>query len=599
MNRAQVVLSVLALTLLSGLVGCDVAVVAILATKGKKSNSTSTPPPPDLSYALWVANFASPAAAAAEAGNLDSNGGNPSSAIWHFVGRGTQTQIWSGLLAGNNTVLIQGPLTQAYNIDTFERLDANGAVVEVPTSSNVYANSTVNSKASAAGVMDGKQAVTVTTDPTHIPCIFALFTQPLNSVRIRLWGASQTSGDCVWFAHEELSNSVVIGGTAANSSGTLYTTFLDPSASPAPQTWLLPINPDGTLGSLWSVSTSANASGSMSVALDSSGNLFMASNLSNGNILLQKYLGGATPAQWPANYSGVTAAGVNVVGPHGLAVASNVPLLTSSGTNGTAIFLAAGQGTTGSHTVARYEDIPNLAPPPPFVGSQAWTPSTVADPASHPTTWSGIAISGSSDVLTTGNLTNSGTGNIEILTEDRALASASGTVNWPTTTPLPTTGGGAATNNGNAIGADGQGFSYVAGFFGSTANGRDSVLLRYKVSDGSGLTTMYHNGVSAGSLSFAGANEFMDVAVDTDGTTYVVGYITQNNLVPSPGTVTSWWIGKFSPTGLVPLWSATFNNGIGNDQAVSVSLSGNFVYVTGSQTVTGPKSGLRVYKFVK
>jgi YD repeat-containing protein len=175
---------------------------------------------------------------------------------------------------------------------------------------------------------------------------------------------------------------------------------------------------------------------------------------------------------------------------------------------------------------------------------------------------------------------------------------------WPTTTPLPTTGGGTSANNGNAVGADGQGFAYVAGNFGSAGNGKDSVMLRYKVADGSGLTTMYHNGVSSGSLAFTGANEFMDVAVDTDGTTYAVGYITQANLVSTTatGSVTSWWIGKFSPSGLVPIWAATFNFGTGSDQALSVSISGNFIYVVGSETVpagAGMKLGLRVLKFVK
>ena len=602
MRRARLVLSVSLVTLLSGLLGCDVAVVAILAARGnKKNNSTSTPPPPDLSYALWVANFATPADATAAATALTTNGGNPSNPPWSFVGQATATQIWKGLPAGKNSILIQGPLTQAYNIDTFESLDANDAVVEVPLSTNVYANSAVDTAATplknGSGMLDGVPVTTLITDSAHTPCVFALFSKSVSSARVRLWGASQAAGDCVWTAHQELTNSIVVGGAAANSTGTIYTTFVDPSASPSPQSWLMPFNPNGSAGSLFSVSTNASPSGGISVAVDATDNLFMASNLPTGQIQLQKYAGGATPAQWPAQFIGVGGGGTNSVGPHGLAVASNVPLLASSGTMGTAIFIAAGQGTTGSHTMARFDDTPNLTPPPPFVGTQVWGPVPLADPASKSTTWSGVATSGSSNVLITGNLSNTGSGNIEILTENRAMDT--GTVLWPS--PITTTGGGASTNNGNAIGADGQGFAYVAGNFGSAVNGKDSVLLRYKVSDGSGLTTLYHNGAGGGAFDFAGANEFLDIAVDTDGTAYVVGYVTQSNLVSTTaaGAVTSWWIGKFPPGALVPIWTATFNFGVGNDQALNVSICGNFVYVVGPETFTGPKTGLRVLKFVK
>jgi hypothetical protein len=199
--------------------------------------------------------------------------------------------------------------------------------------------------------------------------------------------------------------------------------------------------------------------------------------------------------------------------------------------------------------------------------------------------------------LTTGDLRNNSSGNVELFTQNRSMAT--GSVTWPS--PVVTSGGGAATNNGNAIGVDTSGFAYVAGNYGSASNGKDSVLLRYKVLDGSGLTTLYQNGVSSGSLNFSGANEFLDVAVDTDGTLYAVGYVTQSNLVSTTasGAVTSWWIGKYSPSGLVQLWTATFNFGVGNDRAISVSLSGNFVYVMGAETFTGPKTGTRVLKFVK
>lgn len=176
---------------------------------------------------------------------------------------------------------------------------------------------------------------------------------------------------------------------------------------------------------------------------------------------------------------------------------------------------------------------------------------------------------------------------------------ATGALVWPT--PVVTTGGATTGSNGNAIAVDSQGFAYVAGRFGSVANGKDSILLRYNVADGAGLTMLYQNGVSSGSLSFSGSNEFLGAAIDSDGSIYVVGYVTHTDLVSTTavGAVTSMWIGKFPPASGVPVWTATFNAGTGNDQAISVSLSGAFVYVVGQNAVPGPKNGLRVFKFVK
>lgn len=581
MKQTRLFLSFLAATLLSGLIGCDVAVVAVLASRSKSSGS-STAPAPDLSYELYVANFANPAAAAAEQGKLQANGGNPSSATWTFVGRATATTIWTTIPAGNNSALIQGPLTQVYNIDAFERLNANKAVVEVPIVANIFSNQAIVSPASAGDRLDGQAATTDITNPAHIPCIFAFFTQNIGLLRVRIWGANQTSGDCVWSNKHELANAdnFVVGGAVANSSGTLYTTYTDTTLS---QSELLTFASDGTK-SVPPTQVAANASttGNLCPRVDSSGNLFIAASLSTGQIQLQKYAAGSAPAQWTTLYTGVAAGGVNQVGSNGLGLANNVPLLSSPGTSGSVLFIAGGQGVIGSHTLARFDDTPNAGT---FVPVLVWGPKTVADPSSSPTSWSGVATSGTTDVLTTGNLSNTTTGNIEIYTQDSAMDT--GNLVWPS--PVTSTSGGAATNSGKAISIDGQGSTYVAGNFGSAAGGKDSVLLRYKISDGSGLATLYKNS------TFIGPNEFLGIAVDADGTSYVAGYVTLSEL----SSTTSMWIGKFPPAGGPPLWTATFNNGVGNDQAISVSLSGAYVYVVGQNTVAGPKNGMRVFKFLK
>lgn len=73
--------------------GCDIVFVVLAADgvfskKSSKSSSSSPPPPPNVSYSVYVANFASPTAANTEKGNLDSdaNGGNPSAATWTLLG---------------------------------------------------------------------------------------------------------------------------------------------------------------------------------------------------------------------------------------------------------------------------------------------------------------------------------------------------------------------------------------------------------------------------------------------------------------------------------------------------------------------------------
>lgn len=580
--------------------GCDVVFV-VLAAEGKFSkkksddNSSTAPAPPDVSYAVYVGNFATPSDASTEQGVLDSdaNGGNPSASTWQFLGRRSATSSWTTIPGGMNAVLIQGPLTRLYNIDAFERLDANGAVVEVPSAAGIYNNRTITSPSNASGMLDGVASATVISDPAHIPCIFARFTQPISAMRIRIWGPNQTSGDCVWTNAHSLANADAfqVGGAAANGTGTIYTTYVDTTLG---QSFLLSFAPDGTKNAPVNIALNASSAGGISSAVDSSSNVFVASALSTGQIAIQKFASGVSPFQWSTVYIGNSGSGTNVIRPNGLAVANNVPLLSSPGTNGTAVFLAGGQGPSGLHTLVRFDDTPSAGT---FTSSLVWGPKILGDPSSNSTGWSAVSTAGATNVLTTGNLTNTVSGKIEILSQDSTLDT--GNVIWPS--PISTTGGGAATNIGAAIGADGQGFAYVAGNFGSAANGKDSVLLRYNLSDGTGLTTLYQNGVTSGSLNFTGANEFLGAAVDTDGTTYIVGYITQTNLVSTTaaGAVTSWWIGKFSSTGLVPVWTATFNNGVGSDQGISLSLSGNFVYVVGSQTVTGPKTGLRVFKFVK
>lgn len=559
--------------LLLTLPGCDVGVAVYALTRSNKSSSSGPPssPPVDRSYALFVANFASPAAAATEATNLNTNGGQPDRTTWTFVGTATATQIWTGLPANMNTALIQGPLTQVYNIDTFERLDANDAVVEVPTSTNVFANSAISGTtpiANASGPLDGVPVTTITTDPTHFPCVLAFFTQNIASLRVRIWGASQTSGDCVWSNHDELAgtDTFVVGGSAVNSSGVLYTSYVDTTAG---QTWLLPFQSNGTKQAPISVlSLNASASSSVSVAIDSSDSVFVAASVTGGGIQLQKFASGATTPAWGT----VFASGNNQISPQGLAVASNAPL--HLGGTGSVIIFAGSQDTTGTHSIVRYDDVLTAGS---FIGT-----FTVSDTSGKATGWSAAAISDTLDILTTGDFGKTTSGNIEVFTQSSTLP---GAVVWPTPT-ITTFGGGAPANKGNAIGSDTQGFAYVAGYLGGTTNVRDSVLLRYNLSDGSGLTTLYLN------TKFSGQNEFVGLAVDTDGTCYVVGYVTLS------GT-TSMWIGRFPPSGASPLWTATFNNGVGSDQAINVSISGNFIYVVGQEIVTGPKNGMRVFKFVK
>jgi hypothetical protein len=88
-----------------------------------------------------------------------------------------------------------------------------------------------------------------------------------------------------------------------------------------------------------------------------------------------------------------------------------------------------------------------------------------------------------------------------------------------------------------------------------------------------------------------GDDEILDIALDTDGSIYAVGYETVS------GQGQNIWVRKYD-TNLNPVWTRTHDGGVGNDRAISVAIHGDQVVVAGYETVSGglTKFVLRVYQ---
>jgi outer membrane protein assembly factor BamB len=141
---------------------------------------------------------------------------------------------------------------------------------------------------------------------------------------------------------------------------------------------------------------------------------------------------------------------------------------------------------------------------------------------------------------------------------------------------------------GQAIALDGSGNIYVGGFAGTDTNGRDGLLLRY-TDTGAFSNAALFTGPAGGD------DEILDIAVDSDGFIYAVGYET----VTSQGE--NMWIRKYeydtNNNEFNTIWTRTHDGGFGNDRAISVAISGSNLVVAGYETNSGgqTKLVLRVY----
>src|SRR4030095_9199645 len=114
---------------------------------------------------------------------------------------------------------------------------------------------------------------------------------------------------------------------------------------------------------------------------------------------------------------------------------------------------------------------------------------------------------------------------------------------------------------GRTIALDSVGNLLLAGSLGTAAEGRNSVLMRYGSDGFLSAATTYIGPAN-------GDDEILDIAADTDGSIYAVGYETVS------GQGENMWVRKYDAN-LNPVWTRTHHGGFGNDRAISVAIHGS------------------------
>jgi len=186
MKRTRVAGLLAALVLLSGLLGCDVAVVAALASKKKGGSSSTAAPAPDTTFRLWVSELGA-ITGAAEQATLLGNHGDPD-AKWVPVtpvpatGSGEYTMP-PATAGGFNAILIQATDLQVYEVDAFEIIDATGTTMAAPAT--VFAGNVTGALSLAQGYPDGLGLVTAAT-ATDRAFVFMKHSAPITRFHLSL-----------------------------------------------------------------------------------------------------------------------------------------------------------------------------------------------------------------------------------------------------------------------------------------------------------------------------------------------------------------------------------------------------------------------------
>lgn len=557
MKRARL----LAFLLIPLTAGCDIAVVAVLATR-KGGSKNSSPPAPDPSYFVWVADLTG-VIDATEANDINTAGGVPTPK-WTLLTSATSSGEFT-MPAGNfNGVLVQVTQAQAYELDAFEVLDATGTTIAVPGA--VFADA-VTVPGPATGAPNGV-TTTLTGTSTNNAFVFMHHSAFITTFRVNIWKPlSRGGGDLEWTATYGLGGNQTAGGADVNSAGMTYLTMKDGNS-----VFLLRYNSSGVVvqddntiaSDLSSIASSVSATvGSSSVAIDrSTDDVFIASTVGAGDIRLQKWVGNHFAAAWGGDV--VSSAGVDRVEANGLALDSNGDLI-----------LAGGFDTQGVSKVQPYiKKFSKSGPSDLWTGSPP--PAYLAD--INDNYWYGVATTGTNSIIATGNMSPTlGLGTINIQTQ-RLLDNSptSVTETWADNVP----DAGNSLGIGRSVGVDSAGNIYVAGSY--THTDLDGIILKY--TSGAPPASVHVRSTRVGN------DEILDIVVEPDGTIYAVGYETNANedLV----------LMKILPNNSIA-WKRTFDRGVGNDRGVSVCTTATRVIVVGEVTVGAGNKDIHVRSYVK
>lgn len=590
MNRARWCVSGLLLTLLSGLLGCDVAVVALLASKGGSSSSKSPAAfTPDVTFRLWVAELGG-AAGTVQEGLIRTNNGDPDPGTWTQIPVGTTSGEFTmptPATTGFNAILIQATDAQVYEIDAIEVIDATGTTTETAAAGTTFGSANLVADFSKAqGAPNGVGLATLAT-PTERSFVFFKRTAAITTFRINLWrqGASRSSGDVEWAQTLARGGDQKAGGAAVNSLGKTYLSFKEGVS-------LLMVRYDnvGNIvdhlpgpGQVTSLETSVPSSGTASIAVNRATNdVFVATTYDPGNIALYRFFGdNRIPSD---SDNSIATSGLDLVEANGLTLNSDGDLIVA----GAADFgmLAGGVG----HYLRKHDKgtLDNMwgfttPPAPPNDGTTSPRPTYNYAVAAD------VDGSGNRIIYPTGDLNTILTLGSEdaYTTKVRDLATASNPTGAVTELwASQIQGSGTRPARGQAIGVDGNHNVYVAGF--CTGTGLDSFIVTY---DGSAAPTPA--AIAFFNLTRTGNDEFLDVAVEPDGTVYATGYETN-------GTQDEDLVLYKIAANRAIVWKRTVNGSANlKDRGVQVISTPTHVMVVGELGIAAGNIDIHVRKYVK
>ncbi len=564
------------------LAGCDVAVVAILASRSDKSSSSSAAPAPDTSSKIWLADLSALTAGQldAEQAALAAAGGVPSTPLWTAAPVSLTSTFEIDLaalaLAGPfDTVLVQCPKAQPYSLDAFEVLGANDIVLETGAIAGIRSNffGTPNE---GAGFPNGVTATSNVGVPANDRAfLFCRFATAFTRVRVSLWTptAGPGPGDVEWAAQYQRNGDQIVSGAAVNSSNQVHASFREGAIYGLLRYGSDGLRTDVNGNEFEAVDISAATVGSASVAIDAADAVLIAvtrtAGADTGNIRIRKYSADLTAPLWGAAGRDFITTGVDRVEWNALAILQTSNDVVVAG----GVEFGVGQGI--GHFMRRLES---------SNGNDLWTGTPPPPPLDAGTSyWTAVATSGANGIFSTGDLTN-----VTTLvpytrkTTDNSQDVPPGAIVEDWSDPRDEAGNTAG--KGQAVGVDSAGNVYVGGYYTRAGTGKDMVLLRYPPAGAP--ATLHFNPV------LAGADEILDLAVAPDDSIYAVGYET----VTSPAQGANLVLFRISAAGSL-LMKRTVDGLLpnGNDRAVSVVLGSDggkdHVFVVGEITVDPDAGG--------
>lgn len=556
--------------------GCDIAVGAYFATRSKSSSHSSGPPAPDTTFSIWVANLSAGVSTDAQVHTaIIANGGQPT-AEWTRVGGFVRTtEVDLSTVPGTwDSILVSATANEKYLLDAVVVL--NGSGDPLASFSASAQSDQMLTPASAQNLPDGLTSETnaSATQKAFIFQRFAAPVAPLARFRVEIWDkvGGPTSGDTAWRATVPEVGEQRSGGLGIDLGSPvdhLYVALRNVVSSTVDVIEVDELGPNGSLTQNVALQSSVTGKvGAPSLAVTSTGDVVVAHSVAAADLRIRRFNSGLTTTVWnqPITNVGTTPARVEA---NSIALDGSDNVIVAGGFD-----FGVANGGFG-HFMQRLAATSG--------GLWAVPPLPPTDP--NDTYWRGVVTSGPDDIFATGDLLGTlPSTSIDVFTR-KTSQSSTGAETWRSLENGP----GNLADCGNAVGVGTGGALFVGGFFTTTSNGRDAVLLKLDSS-----------GVAAGApwpFTFNGSgngdDEIMSLVVE--GTLiYAAGYET----TATQGK--NLFVMKIDVSGApVVLWKRTFDGGNGDDRGVSLKTTATHVFVSGDIAVGGGDFDIFVWKLLK